>query len=214
MSCPAISVNPLKRDAEEKARNRSVLCTVVDVIRFLAKQNISFRGADESACSRNRGNFLELVHYTAKYSVELRDWLQNHPRNVSWLSPQIQNELLHSLALETVAATVAECQGRLFSILCDEVSDRSNHELLSLVIRFVVDDGYIRERLVCLIEVNSTSAAALHDVTNSKRFLSQQSILLASVLTEQAICQGCKLALKRHAPEKQCLFTAGLMFLI
>lgn len=56
----------LKRDAEEKARNRSVLCTVVDVIRFLAKQNISFRGADESACSRNRGNFLELVHYTAK----------------------------------------------------------------------------------------------------------------------------------------------------
>lgn len=80
-----------------KAHNRSNLCTIIDIIRFLAKQNISFRGDDESANSSNRGNFWELVQFTAKYNADFRNWLENHPRNVSWLSPKIQNELLHSL---------------------------------------------------------------------------------------------------------------------
>ena len=83
----------LQREATEKVKNRAVLCTIIDVIRFLARQNISFRGKDENANSMNRGNFLELIHFTAKYNAELDRWLQNHPGNVSWLSPQIQNEL-------------------------------------------------------------------------------------------------------------------------
>lgn len=158
----------LKSEAEEKARNRSILCSIVDIVRFLAKQNISFRGDDESATSANRGNFLELVQFTAKYNTDLRNWLENHPRNVSWLSPQIQNEILHTLAQEVVSVTVGVCQGRIFSILCDEVSDRSNRELLSLVIRFVTDEGDIRESLVSLIEVDNTSACYLHDVIVDK----------------------------------------------
>lgn len=97
----------LQREAAEKAKNRAVLCTIIDVIRFLARQNISFRGKDESANSMNQGNFLELIHFTAKYNAELDSWLKNHPGNVSWLSPQIQNELLHNLAEECVSAVTA-----------------------------------------------------------------------------------------------------------
>ena len=94
------------------------------MIRFLARQNISFRGHDEAVNSQNRGNFLELIHFTAKYNTSLQRWIELHPRNVSWLSPEIQSELIHLLALEAVPCIASECQGRYFSIMCDEVSDR------------------------------------------------------------------------------------------
>jgi hypothetical protein len=96
-------------------------------------------------------------------------WLDSpYSRNVQRLSPSIQNELPYYLVEETVGEIVSQCQGRRFSVLCDEVSDRSNHELLSLVIRFVKDTGDICECLVLLLEVNSITASDLHDVIINK----------------------------------------------
>lgn len=158
----------VQRLAAERAKNRSILRTIIDIIRLLARQNVSFRGDDESNDSTNRGNFLEFVHFTARYNSELKNWLEYQPGNISWLSPQIQNELLHCLAEEVTATVVNECKGRLFSILCDEVSDRSNCELLSLVVRFVDDAGAVRECLLALIQVDSTSAFDLCDVILEK----------------------------------------------
>jgi hypothetical protein len=133
--------------------------SIIDIIRFLARQNISFRGHDESC-----GNFLELVHFTAKYNPPLQMWLDNHPQNVSWLSPEIQNDLIHLLAVEVVLTIANECQGRCFSIMCDEVSDRSNNELLSVVVRYVLDSRVVNEALIALIKVKSTTGANLCDV--------------------------------------------------
>ena len=66
-----------------------VIESIIDVIRFLARQNISFRGHGEGKDSDNCGNFLELIHFIAKYNPVLQDRLGSHPRNVSWLSPEI-----------------------------------------------------------------------------------------------------------------------------
>ena len=87
----------LQRDKEEKTRNREVVAAIADIIRFLARQNISFRGHCERDGSANRGNFLEMVHFMAKYNPVLKNWLESHPGNVSWLSHDVQNELLHLL---------------------------------------------------------------------------------------------------------------------
>ena len=58
----------LKRQQDDKQQNRAVLSIIVDiVIRFLARQNISLRGHRESD-SDNSGNFLQLVHFTAKFN--------------------------------------------------------------------------------------------------------------------------------------------------
>jgi len=153
----------LQLEKEERLENRTALSSIIDIIRFLARQNISFRGHDESESSLNRGNFLELVHFTAKYNPSLNRWLENHPRNVSWLSPEIQNDLIHLLAVEVVQTIARECQMRYFSVMCDEVSDRSNSELLSVVVRYVLDSGFVNEALVGLIKVSSTTGVNLCD---------------------------------------------------
>ena len=153
-----------RREEEKRQQNRSALMAIIDIIRFLARQNLSFRGYSETDDSLSRGNFLELVHFTARYNNSLQQWLLRHPGNVSWLSPDIQNELIRLLADAVVAYIVSECRGRYFSVLCDEVSDRSNTELLSLVVRYVVDSGSVKESVVGLVTVVDTTAANLCDV--------------------------------------------------
>jgi hypothetical protein len=82
---------------------------------------------------------MELIHLMARYNCDLQNWVASHPANVSWMSPEIQNEILHLIAVEVVHSIVNECSGCVYSILCDEVSDRSNNELL---IRFKVGFSY------------------------------------------------------------------------
>ena len=48
--------------------------------------------------------------------------------------------------------------------MCDDVSDRANNELMSLVVRYVTDSGIVREALVALVDVDSTTASNLCDV--------------------------------------------------
>jgi len=70
---------------------------------FLVRQNISFCGHDKRHDSVNRDNFLEMVHFTARYNPVIKNWLESHPGNVTWLSHDVQNELLHLLADEVVS---------------------------------------------------------------------------------------------------------------
>ena len=158
----------LRRDKEQREKNRAALESIIDVIRFLARQNISFRGHREGKDSDNRGNFLELIHFVAKYNPLLQVRLGSHPRNVSWLSPEIQNELLHLLSLEVVSQIADDLRGSCFSILCDEVSDCSNSELVSIILRYVTTFGFIREAVVGLIKADSTAAANLCSVIDAR----------------------------------------------
>ena len=98
----------------------------------------------------------------------LQDWLGSHPQNVSWLSPEIQNKLLHLLSLEVVSHTADDLRGSCFSILCDEVSDHSNSELMNIIVRYVTAFGFIREAVVGLIKAGSTAAANLCSVVDAR----------------------------------------------
>jgi len=161
----------LKRDNEEKQQNREALMAIVDIIRFLARQNISFRGHREGNESVNCGNFLAMVQFTSKYNPALSRWLECRPENVSWMSPEIQNELLHLIAAEVTMSVANECRGKLYSIMCDEVSDYSNCELLSIVVRYVVVDDsavHVRESLIGLVRLCETKAAIICDAILKK----------------------------------------------
>lgn len=78
--------------------------------------------------------------------------------------------MLHILAIEVVSKIAADCRGRVFSVICDEVSDRSNHELLSIVIRYVLDSGLVQESLIAVVRVEKTSAEYLADVLVKQLF--------------------------------------------
>ena len=86
-----------KRQAEI-VQNRTVLSHILDIIKFLAKQNLPFRGHNESSDSANKENFLELVHHQAKYDLVLQQHLQKVGRNSTYLSPDIQNQFIQAMA--------------------------------------------------------------------------------------------------------------------
>ena len=198
----------LKREQDEKTKNRQVLSTIADIIRFLARQNISFRGHREHSDSDNRGNFLEIVHFMANYNPLLKDWLANHPGNVSWLSHDVQNELLQVIADEVLSNIISECAGKMYSIMCDELSDRANYELTSPVVRYVIDSGIVWESLVALIKVNSTTASNLCDVVVARleklhlplEFVIAQCYDGAANMSEQY--NGLQARLKDKCPRK------------
>jgi hypothetical protein len=123
------------REELERQQNRKVAEIIFDCLRFLAKQGLAFRGHLEDGESGNKGNFLELITFLSTYSPELKSWMLNHPANVSWLSPSLQNEMISILASQILLQISENAKGKPFAILCDEVSDISRHEYLSLVIR-------------------------------------------------------------------------------
>uniref|UniRef100_A0A2S2R9U9 Zinc finger MYM-type protein 1 n=1 Tax=Sipha flava TaxID=143950 RepID=A0A2S2R9U9_9HEMI len=145
------------------AENREVVKIIFETIIYLARQNIPFRGHDESLTSLNKGNFLEMLKLLSKHHALLSCHLRkiedskNHNR-LTFLSNVSQNtmicilgELIHSKILKSVKSA------QVFSIMIDTTTDISNLEQFSLVLRFVNDQGMVEERLVALkIATDST----------------------------------------------------------
>ena len=71
--------------------------SVVEVIKFLCKQNLSLRDHREGSNSRNQGNFLETIELLAKYNAVIKKHLsviQLSSKGVTtYLLATIQNEL-------------------------------------------------------------------------------------------------------------------------
>lgn len=143
--------------------NRLRLKTSIEVAKWLAYQACAFRGHDESSTSRNRGNFLELLRYSAALNDDVANVLDKAPRNASYTSPKIQKQILHVLASKAKKYIREEIDCAKYCIIVDEARDESKREQMSLVLRFVGKDGCIKERFFGLLHVKDTKALTLKD---------------------------------------------------
>ena len=84
-----------------------------------------------------------------KFRADAGDEVQATNR-AKYTSPTIQNELISILGEQIRESIVNQIpsDAPYFSILADEVTDVSNREQLSLVIRFVDSDGNIHEEFL------------------------------------------------------------------
>ena len=70
----------------------------------------------------------------------LRKCLEEGPRNVKYTVPEIQNELLDTMAEMVLNHITSEIQkAQYYSLIVDETKDISKKEQLSVVIRYVID---------------------------------------------------------------------------
>ena len=60
---------------KEKNEWREILHSVVEVIKFLCKQNFPLSGHREDSNSRNQGNFLETLKLLSKYNAVIKEHL-------------------------------------------------------------------------------------------------------------------------------------------
>ena len=86
---------------KEKNKWREILHSVVEVIKFLCKQNLPLCGHRENSNSRNQENFLKTLKLLAKYNAVTKKHLsviQLFSKGMTtYLSPTIQNELIELL---------------------------------------------------------------------------------------------------------------------
>ena len=146
---------------EEIIKNRKRLMGTIDTVLILAFQGLSFRGHDESSTSRNQGNFIELLKYKVKGTELESITLENVPQNAKYSSPKIQKEILHILANKVRKMICDEIGGENFCILVDESQDESKTEQMALVLRYVKQDGSLKERFFDIVGVKNTSAITL-----------------------------------------------------
>jgi hypothetical protein len=61
--------------------NKYYIATLAEIILSTVTQNMSQKGHDESVESFNRGNFLELLQFTANHDEYIHTKLNDLPRN-------------------------------------------------------------------------------------------------------------------------------------
>ncbi|KAJ1273220.1 hypothetical protein BS78_06G262800 [Paspalum vaginatum] len=151
-----------KQYPEDIRRNRLRLRVSIDAVRWLAFQACAFRGHDESATSKNQGNFLEMVKLLAAYDDDVKAVvLGNAPGNAKYSSPKIQKEILDMMACNVQKAIRNEIGDAKFCLIVDESRDESRREQMALVVRFVDQEGFIRERFLDIVHVHDTTSATL-----------------------------------------------------
>ncbi|XP_073138186.1 uncharacterized protein [Henckelia pumila] len=150
-----------KQSSEQIERNRLLLKVSIESVKFLAMKGCAFRGHDESVDSKNRGNYMELITLLGRMNPKIGIVLEKAAKNAKYTSPEIQREILKIIA-DTVRDKIREEIGESkFCILVDEVIDESNKEQMAIILRYVDQDGFIRERFFEVVHVENTSALTL-----------------------------------------------------
>ena len=161
--------------AAEVAENRRYLQMIIESIAYLGKQNIAFRGHNENRDSLtelsdvNRGSFLELLSLRSGDSSFLKERLDKKLKNKTcgqWTSGSIQNEIIDLLASFVEVKIVDQIKSNVggaayIGVICDETSDISRHEQVSLVLSYIDESGQKRESFLKFIKTEKTDGETL-----------------------------------------------------
>ena len=149
----------------EKRNLCAVLSRIFDSVGFLAKQNLAFRGHDESASSLNRGNFKEMLSVIAKYDSTLNTHLVDGPKNAQYTSPEMQNDFIKLIGNELIAKFVAEVNAAsYFTLQLDSTPGKSHDEQVSMILRYVSTQGSVCERFFGFFECARQTGESLRDL--------------------------------------------------
>ncbi len=149
----------LKLLVEEEAEalcNREAVKILLDVARTLARQGLAFRGHGSEI--DGNGNFHQVVLLVARHSPVLRKWLEDakkRPHRVTYMNWRSQNEylmLLSDYVSEKVAKDIKKSE--IFSIMADTTPDTSHLDQLSVIARYVNEEGIPNERLVDIRDID------------------------------------------------------------
>lgn len=151
---------------KELKKWQEILARLFEVIKFLARQNLPFRGHREDALSENKGNFLELVNLIGKYDPVLREHLVKIKMGgkiaKSYLSPQIQNEFINIVGDKVRQTIIQQVKNaKYYAIIFDSTPDISHTDQTSQVLRYVFIENQevkVKESFIDFIETKNKNA--------------------------------------------------------
>lgn len=155
---------------EESNRNfhKEVICILLDITKTLGRQGLAFRGKEDD----ESGNFKQITYLLSRHCPLLKKWLNDssyRPYHTTYLRPQSQNEFINILA-SSVNKIVRDkvCKAGMFSVMADTTPDLSHTDRLSVVVRFVNNEGKSEERLLEVREaLNKTGIGISNDILDT-----------------------------------------------
>ncbi|CAF4961518.1 unnamed protein product [Rotaria sp. Silwood1] len=134
-----------KSRADQIRNNRNKLINISSAILLCAKQLLALHGHDESIDSHNHGNLIEILKWSAQTDPLAKAVLKESAGNATYLSHQIQDELLHIMANQIRDSIAEKLHGNVYGLLADEATDVSHNKQLSICLRLVDDQYEIKE---------------------------------------------------------------------
>ena len=150
---------------DQLQRNRYYMSTIIDITKFLAINELSFRGSQEKCGTLYSGMFLQMMQYTLKRDIKLNEIAKNVPKNAKYTRAEFQNELIEILASIVRRNTLEKIQtssAGFVNLECDETRDKTGVEL-PIIIRFINENDLIEEKLLGIYELEQLDAQCITD---------------------------------------------------
>ena len=156
----------------EKSRKeeRQYLKIVMENTQFLSRQGLAFRGSDDL-----NDNFTQLLLLRAKDNEWMRQRvLEKVPGKAKYTHHVFQDDLLKLMSNQVLRKKLYDVNNsKMFSIMCDEYTDTSNKEQLSLCTRWIDDELNANEDFLGFYQLtNIKSDTIVKAITDSLTRLS------------------------------------------
>jgi hypothetical protein len=137
---------------------------ILRAIRFCAKSELSFRGHEESGRlelnkpGSSEGLFRETLRLLAERGDEDVKLVLDAPLNATYLSPEIQNEMIECLATKILERILTHARSaQCFTLIGDETGLHGT-EFLTICLRYALENGDLKEEFIGLNKVTDTTA--------------------------------------------------------
>ncbi|XP_050064957.1 zinc finger MYM-type protein 1-like [Aphis gossypii] len=160
-----------KKKYNENVRlNRLFMEHLIDIVLFLGRQELAFRGHNESSSSLNKGNFKELFDmHIIRCSLEIQNHYKAIKNIFSGLSNTIQNDLITCISdhiKNMVRTEIKECM--FYSVQVDDTTDISQKTQCSIILRYMTNKSELVERFLGFYNVSEDrTAEGLFNTLNS-----------------------------------------------
>ena len=175
MLCIQRRTEAAKRQAMENEYRRR-LYDMFETTKVLGVQEMSFRGhRDQGALDLDskpgpikESNFKAILRYRSLGDKQLYEDIKNAPKNSQLTSGIIQNQMI-LICGEVIKESFLNDikKAGIYSIIADCTADVSKNEQLAYAVRYVTEDGDMREDMIGLMNPEATTGVALAgDITN------------------------------------------------
>lgn len=148
-------------------RHRYYVKSVAEVIQFLAVNELASRGTYDITTEEENSLFNNLFKYTMQKDSKLAECAKLIPANATYLSPQIQNDIIEIMAKMVRLDIVQDVKAAdipWYTILEDGTRDKNNRENIAIGVGYI-KNGKAHESILGIKSVEKLDAETFANLT-------------------------------------------------